>query len=547
MLLDFRKDFRRETGRGDAPEEAETTTRARPTARELGVATLLLAGLAAATYGSHVADGGFYWDDWKNAASTRFSPDGFEGPLDVRLLAFRPLLALSLPLPHVAFGAAPSLHLALALVLAIATSACFYLVLRTLGMASVHAGVISALVLLFPWSDSTRLWATGSVNHLAIALYLLGLVAALHGLDSDGRRRSLLRVAAVTLYLLSVLTYEIAAIAALLSVLLYAHRVGWRRSVRWWRLEAVAIVCATALVALTTTRDKLSPGEQVDHALAIGDQALSLLARAVVPFGTPSRGVVAGAALLVVAAALAVVVARPRAATTDLRRWLLVACAAVVGIAAGYAMFVPGDAGYLPLAPGTGNRVNVLAALGFVTLLYSLAMLLGTLAFARSPAREQLSGAVAVLLSAVVGVGYLARVETDKEHWAEAAAIQDRVLAQIERSLPKPAAGSTVYTHGHERFAAASVPAFAVSWDLDGAIKLAFDDPSLHGYPVAGGTRIVCEPESMYPAGRVYSLTERASYEDTFVLDVDRGRIDRIESQVECLAASGARERRLGR
>lgn len=534
------------TGRTPAGDSGGPARSRGAAPKEVAVAALVLTTLAVATYGSHVVEGGFYWDDWKNAASTRFSAEGFLGPLDVRLLTYRPLLALSLPLPHAVFGTAPSAHLALALLLAVATSACFYLLLRTLRIPPLHAGVIAALLLLFPWSDSTRLWATGSINNLAVALYLLGLVAALHGLDSEGRRRSVLRAAAATLYVLSVLTYEITVVVALMSVLVYAYRVGWRVALRWWRLEAVAIVTAAALVGLATTRDKLSPAEQLDHALKIADQALSLLAKTIVPFGAPNRAVVTGTALLILGAA-AIVVARSGSARPDVRRWLVAAGTAVVGIAAGYAVFVPGKAGYLPLSPGTGNRVNVLAALGFVTLAYSLAMLAGTLAFSRSAARETLSGAVAILLGAVIGVGYLSRVETDKAHWAEAATIQERVLAQIGRSLPDPAPGSTVYTHGHERFAAPAVPAFAVSWDLDGAIKVAFDDPSLNGYPLAAGTRLVCEQATMYPAGRVYSVTERATYGETFVLDVHRGRLEKIESQVECLAASGTRERRLGR
>ena len=224
---------------------AATARPASPRAREVALYVAALAALAGLVYGSHVVHGGLYWDDWRNAATTRYSPEGFAGPFDLRLIAYRPLLGLTLPLPHLAFGTAAGPHIALALALAVAVSACVVAVLRRLGLARVHAAAIGALALVFPWSDSTRLWATGGINNLAVALLLLALLAGLAGLGAAGRRRIALRIASPALYALSVLTYEATAVAALLSLPIYAIQVGWRPALAWWRVDALAVVLAT--------------------------------------------------------------------------------------------------------------------------------------------------------------------------------------------------------------------------------------------------------------------------------------------------------------
>lgn len=525
----------------------EVAPPARVGSRELALCLSALLVLGAVSYGSHVVHGGFYWDDWRNAATTRYSADGFLGPLDLRLLAYRPVLALGLPLPHLAFGANPGLHLALAVLLAVVTSACLYLLQRTLGAGAAPAAAIAALALLFPWSDSTRLWATGAINNVALILCLLALVASLHGQASSGLRRSRLRATAVALYVLSVLTYEIVALAALLTVLVHAHRSGWRAALRWCRVEALGIVAAATLVALTTTRATLSPAEQLDHARTIADQALTLLARAAVPFGAPPRAAVVALMLAVAAAALGALALRPGSPLAgELRRWLAASGASVIAIAAGYAVLVPGKLGYEPLSPGTGNRVNLLAGLGIVTLIFSLLMLAATLGLARSAARRRAATALALALSVVVAVGYAQRLDADKSQWDAAAATQRHVLAMIGRKLPDPPRGATIYTFAHPTFAARGVPAFAVAWDLNGAVKMVADDPSVRGYPLAPAVALDCEPTSLQPVGQASSRTQAAAYGHAYLLDVSGETLSRIASRDGCRRAASARERSLG-
>src|SRR4051794_26345436 len=127
--------------------------------------------LAALLYGDHVLRGGFAWDDWENAGTTRFPPDhGFLGPFDLRQAAYRPLLALLIPLPHLLFGTHPAPQLAFGLACAVAAAGAFFALLRAAGATRAFALAAAALALVFPWSASTRLWATATLDMVAPAL-----------------------------------------------------------------------------------------------------------------------------------------------------------------------------------------------------------------------------------------------------------------------------------------------------------------------------------------------------------------------------------------
>src|SRR4051794_1887037 len=145
--------------------------------RELGLAWAALAILAILAFTPHIRHGGFYLDDWSNAAGALHPPGG-PGIGNVlsyfdEITVYRPVLVVYVPLTYLVFGMNMGLHLAWAAALAVIVAAILYGLLRSLGVPWVHALLIAALVLLFPWFDSTRFWATADQVSLAIA-FLLG-------------------------------------------------------------------------------------------------------------------------------------------------------------------------------------------------------------------------------------------------------------------------------------------------------------------------------------------------------------------------------------
>jgi hypothetical protein len=494
-----------------------------PSRRELTIAFLALLALGAALFGPQVADGGFYWDDWQNAANVHVAGDpGLFASLDRGTLrpvfGYRPALTVMIVVEHWALGADKHLHLAMALLFGVLTAWALYLLLRNCGLAVLEAAAPAALLLVFPWTDSTRMWATASFDTLAVALYLLGLVLAVRGLRAVGRRRMLLVGGSLALYLVASWTYEVVTVAVLASVALYLCVAPRRDALRRFLLDFAVVAVALAVVVTGTSRTPQSLGVQIDHAGTLASQSFSLLARALVPVGSPPGWV--GATLLVGLCVWGWLRGE--------RRWVAIAALGALLVAAGYALFVPAAPYYEPLAPGTTNRMNVLAAVGFAVVVYALARLL-----ARRPAW-------AAALCVLIGAGYVLKVADDQSGWQRSARLQ----AQVLRVLPDPGGQATFYTFHQPTFAAPGVPVFSLPFDLKAALRLKYGTHRLSAYPMAAGTVIHCAPDLVYPTGGTYSRLHGARYGAALFVDVPRRRVMPVRSRAECLrlrALLGAR------
>jgi hypothetical protein len=488
-----------------------------PARRELTLAFVAFLLLGAALFGPQVANGGFYWDDWQNAANTHFAREpGLFGALDRAterpVFGYRPVLTTLLVVEHEAFGPHQWLHLAMALVFGVLTAWSLYLLLRTLGFGKLDSGVPAALLLAFPWTDSTRMWATASYDTLAVTLYLLGLVLAVRGLRE---RRRLFTVASLVLYLLASWTYEVVTVGVLVSVALYLVVAPRRDALRRFALDACVVALALALVISGTTRDPQSLSAQAHHARVIAEQAFALLGRALVPVGDVPWTV--GALLLVAVGGVGAYAARRR---PELRRWLAAAGLGGLLVAAGYVLFVPALPHYQPLEPGTTNRMNVLAAAGSAVLVFALVRI----ATAWRPA-------LAVVLCTAIGAGYAVHVIDDRGGWERSAREQQRVLA----SIPRPPPRTTVYTFRAPTFVAPGVPAFSLPFDLKAAVRLRFHNPSLAAYPIPGRGGIVCGRYTLYPTGGTYGRNEQVGYGGALFVDVPAQRAIPIRSRADCL------------
>jgi hypothetical protein len=542
-LVEATEDVRKRYGRGVARAVGEHALRSAPVALlEVVIAGLALLLTGIAVFGSHVRDGGLYNDDWAFAEHYRGAEPGLVGAVEAfSWMSFRPIATLYWPFTHAVFGVDASLHLSLVLAVGVATSVALYLVLRMLHLEPLHALVISALVLAFPFSDAARLWAASSIAHVGITLYFLATAVALRGMRTRGRRAVLVHGAAVSLYVASVFSYEVAAGAIMLSGLLYRLRGSWRRVAPRW----LADIAVTAIVLIFVTSDTWNEpqplGTQARQAGRIVKQSVTLFADAAVPIAAIPNEAVVLAAFGLLVAALAVTRrlgadAGPRRA---LERWLAVAAGSVVAIGAGYLMFVPADPGaYAVLAPGQGNRINALSAAGYVALVYALVMLGATLLSLRTS--RLLGAAFAAAAVVAVGAGFVEQVADDKRDWARAAAVQRDVLETIERLLPDPPRDSVFFAYGYPVHAAPDVPTFAAIWDLAAAVEIRYDDDSLGAYPVVPGTSFVCGPSTvrLENSNSAFGVEQRAPYGKAYFVDVRGERLALVRDRASCRAES---------
>jgi hypothetical protein len=511
-----------------------------PSVRELVLAAALLAALAAAVFGSYLADGGLYIDDRWFYSFYEFAPgyfSGVEAIMESGEFGFRPLQAAQMAGTYAVFGLDATPLLAVALALTIGAAACFYALLRELGLERLHAGAIAALALVSPAADSTKLWTAAGHNNLALVLYFAGAAVVLRGFAAGGRRATLLHAASLLMYALSILVYEVAAAAMLLSVLLYRLRVPWRPAVRRWLADVVVVGAVLVVNAVATDRDAQSVGDMLSTVEQFARDAVSLVLAAGVPHGTQDL-LLPLFALAVLAGLSAVVWPEWRGDTairSQVERWLVVSGVAAVGIAVAYVMLVP--AGYLrPLGLGIDNRTNLMAAFAIVAFLYGVFMVTGTLVFRFTSRWREASIAFALVLSAVVGVAYLDRLNDDKTRWEQAAAVHGSELAALEAALPDPPPDSTVYSVGNRESVSSGLPGL-IWWDLYGAGRLMWG-PSVRPVLVPPATTWTCTRDALGP-NLSYALADRVyetggMYGRSYVVDVRTGSVERIDSPRDC-------------
>jgi hypothetical protein len=516
----------------------------RCTAWEVVACGSLLALVAAVAFGSHVRNGGFYNDDWAFATTFAYAPEpGLLGAIRAfDWYSFRPVSMLYLPAMYEVFGMQAGLHLALVTLTAVALSGALYWLLRTLAMERLHAGAVAVLVLLFPASDANRHWAAASIALPAIALYLAGAALALKGLAARGRRAIALHAGAVVLYVLSVMTYEIAAGAILLSVLLYRLRGTWDAALSRWLVDVAAVVPVLLLVTSGSWNEPQPLGTTVRHAGTVADGAVTILAHATVPFGNADTRIVITLLALVAATGVVVWRLRPPADPVgrELGRWLSIALAAICAIAIGYAIFIPADPdSYSPLMPGQGNRVNGLAAIGFVLLIYALAMVAATLVARGARLWREWSAGLATALALLLAWGWLQRIDAHTTQWDRSAAAQADVVTHIDRAVPASRPDTTIYAVRLPTLAAPGVPIFGSTWDLAGALAIEWNEPSISAFPAVPGTSFACGERKISAQNWLDAFDpQTAEYGRAIVVDVAASTAVRVRDRASCLSAA---------
>lgn len=493
---------------------------------ELALAFLALGIFAALAFGPRIVHGGFHLDDWSNAANALRLPNGPGLGSAMSQFAeftiYRPVLVVYVPLSYFIFGMNMHYHLAWAVALGVLAVTMLYGSLRLLGVPWIHALAIAALMLIFPWSDSTRLWVTADQVTLSLVFAGAGLFVALVGLKRLDWR---FHLAAATLYALSILAYEITLPLILCTGFLYWFRAGWREA-RWrWLVDVVVAAAAAGWNGSHTARTAAGIGADLTHLKQIVDQGAVVLARAGLPLGHAHTGLV----LIVLALVLGVGVCayflfpdRFAGGRWGLRQWLLMAFGGLAVLVLGWTMFIPADPYYTPSIFGEVNRVNGLAAYGMVLLFYGafgvVASLVGE-AYRR--AVWVAPAALAILAVALLGA-YLHVLRRHIEIWNLAYAAERTAIVTTREAFPRLPPGTRLFATSYPANQAPGVPIFAATWDYAGMLLMEYDDSSLWGYPVVAELRVRCRARGvvLVRGGTVEGV---ASYGKTRFLNLATG------------------------
>lgn len=515
------------------------------------VVVLLLAVVEALLLGSHLLHGGLYTDDWPLAAIQRQS--GTSG-LFAKLIAAnheRPVGVVYQTLTTALSGTNPHIHALWGLLTLLAATSAVYLLLRLLSLRTRDALALVLLFMAFPFADSSWLWYAASHGYLAIALAALGGSFAVVGLRREGRTAVAYHIGALVFFAISILTYQVAAALICLSLLVYLPRVPRRRAIVLWISDVSIVALASGLPRLitgsagTNAPDAIiPPHEQIDHAKLMANQGLTLLTVVLVPFGGPHRNVVLPITLVI--ACVGVLLAWRARTESELRnwlhRWLLLVAAGGLVVAAAYAVYVPAPIIlYQPLGKGEENRVNVMASLGYAIIVYGLAMVLATSAVRLLRRPLTWAPVIGLAITAVVFIGYVHRTRQDIAAWNSADDIQRQELGEL-RAAGRPASGTTIYAFGGTGTTAPGVFAFRVTWDLNSAVQLLWNDATLRAYPIFAGTQMTCTATQVVPIGPANGdgISQAANYHQAVFYDFHSGRQQRIANAAACARAAAS-------
>jgi hypothetical protein len=507
-----RLDATRGPGRAATPEPPSGRSGGLPelTQRQAlwaGVAGLVL--LALISYAWYIRHAGLWDDDWAGTSaiiSNRTDGGGWwAGVKEIwDTTSWRPVLV-----PYGALVVAPlgwhtSLQSLVVVGMTTAMVCLLYQVLRVRGMRSPHAFAIAALALVTSFGDAGVLWISGGAIRFAGVLYLAGLLMALSALAQDDQRAALRRhVGAGVLFLLAILTYEVAAGFLWAGILVYLGAAPRGRVLRRWGADLAISVVGLAWSAARTPRPSHGLSATIDHARAIASTYWRLYDGVVSPSWLPDHtaGVLTLCAVAIGATCL-VLRAQGRASGPGVDavcRWGWVLIAGIAYIAAAYVIFAPGDAYYLPNGIGESNRINALAGAPTVLVGYAAVMVLGsTVLLAR---RQWVAVALGVGLLYAFGM-FLTNeraLRADQHTWASDYKVSRGALDEIRADVPRPAHGTFVALFGVPGMMPSGNPVFYASWDLSYALRKLYADGSLSGFNAYMGAS--CTPSGLTVTG----------------------------------------------
>jgi hypothetical protein len=487
-------------------------------------------------------------DDWTLLAELHFT--GFGGALshmvsqDVR----RPIGALYLATAYDVIGNHVKLLLILSATMRFLLVATLYCLLRELRFARLAAVAIAALTLLFPEADSTWLWAGASQLTFAVVCVLLGCLLNLRAVsEREIPRRVPLRVIGIALIAAGILTYELVIPIGLASGALFFMQTDPRRALREWGIDALSLGIvivvftfhAVPLLHGSDSHEMIGFDQMREHAHIIFSQSATLLTKSLLPYGTlrNSTVLVMLSALVTLALVVSYRLSPGNAARRSLLRWLVVMATGLLLIGLGYMFLVPASLYYVPLQLGIGNRVNDIAAIGYALVVYAAAALVGTLAFQKLPRSRLLIGTLTAFITVVIGVGYVRHIDTDEAAWHRSIVLQSGILTTLRTHISPPPRGTSVLTLDAPVEAAPGVTVFYASWDLNAAVQLLWDDPTLRAYPMGPGVHITCTAAHLLIGAGGSAPSWQATY-PADIVDVAAGTVFSVNSTPACIDAT---------
>ncbi len=430
--------------------------------------------LAGVIYLPYALKGGWYYDDWSFYATFQDAGGGWGSQFSActsTIAAGRKLTCLyHVTEYHLLANNRAAYHL-VAIAFLVTMAGLVYVILRRCRMPWSWAALVSALLIIFPASDSTRLWPTGAIGQYVIVLVLIGVLIALSALRRPrGPGQWTLQILSALLFVGAMATYEIAVPLVALNGIIYwaaeKRPAAIRRGVADFLLAAgfvmYRLVVAPADPSEGFTVHRTLHG-YLSRASTLVESAWNTWHESLLPGAVGTFGIV------VVVVAACVLAALDDGMRRRLRPWAAFLFASLVVAGASTFVFVTANDFYTPQVSSVFNRVTLPASIAYVCLFVALLGFGYEIVRCLSPLPW-----VAVVAVGIVALGsgrhqFLISTE-HKRSWEASWREQEVALEGYSTAMRGIPRQSRIIGMGAPIWEPGFIPVFAAPWDLSGAI-----------------------------------------------------------------------------
>jgi hypothetical protein len=436
------------------------------------VVALLL--LALAIYAQYAAKGGWFYDDWRQYAVMRDEHGGFFANLHActrTITGGRGLACVYHAGEYTLFGSHRTEYQFAAIAFLVFDAALLYAIALRCRLRRPWAFLLAAALVLFPASDSTRLWPVASLGQYVLALVLGAVLIALSALRRRGRSALALHLLSAALAILAMITYEVALPLVAIGGAAYYFAYRDRRALKRWAVD-IGLVVLFVIYRLVLDPVSSETGfvvhrtasQTLHRAGVLLEGAWSTWKYVYVP---NALGTIA---LIVLAVAIAAVLLLTRGAfARQATRWFALFTSGLLLAAGGALVYLTANDLYVPVSYGTFNRLNLPGSIGYAAMavailgiLYELARALGV--------PGPVAAALVVLTVAGSAVHQIRLSNVHIRSWEASWSDQQQALAGYRVALRGAPHTAEIIGFDVPLWESGFVPVFASGWDLRGAI-----------------------------------------------------------------------------
>lgn len=455
---------------------------------------------------------GFYSDDWAYFAILEAAEDksllgNFNNLMGSPNIRSRPVQAFLQGFIFWLFGLQPLGHHIINTSMLLISMWLLYFILRELRQGRVLAVVIPLVFCLMPHYSTDRLWHSAFMVTLSMLLYLLSLYADIRLLSADGVKVWVWKAVSVLCLAGSALSYEIFMPFFFINPLL-AWYASWQfskdRTVvqsvnkKWHYLYLFNLLAMGVVVVYklsTATRMGTLSFEKHLYWFAyilwnaakisfskFGVKLPAVVSTSIHMYASKMMIVVSIIAGLVIFIYINRIMQRQKERSSS----LFFVCLSSIGVflfAAGFGIFLT-NTNAINTPTGINNRIVLASALGvaiaFVGGIGWVSSLFGSLRLYR----YMFSFLVALVCAANFFITNIIA-----SFWVDSYNIQQQVIADIKTRFPRLPAKSTLILDGICPYSGPAV-VFESSWDLAGAISIAYGDTTIHADIVTPNLKI---------------------------------------------------------